>query len=303
MNKLNKIKLEIFESYENGLITESEKDELLYVVEKRTKEQYAKEKFKKQYHFVPDKPGSDQGTITINGEKRHIDIGKSRYINVEGEEAPRQMSADQAGKRGDIFVDKNFFKFKNKKRRDALLQHEFGHTKLHAINGDSTTADPRSFSQKNKGIAKRTLFNQAGPAVSALGYDIHSNKEIRNALNDELDKKIPNSKEYKKRSDENSYRKKRDELLTHASKYRLKDTPHANEQEFEADRYAANKAGASNLKRAVREHYKRYKSDAFKNNNLTKEEKKSFNKHIEADMKARSKALKDKKLRDADLYK
>lgn len=301
MNKLDQIKLKIFESYDREMITESEKDELLYIIEKKTQEHYSRESFKKKYHFVPDKPGSDKGTITINGEKRHVDIGKTKYAEFADTFVTRQTMADIGGENGDILIDKNFFKLKNDKRRDAVLQHEFGHTKLHPMNGESKTADPRTFSPKNKGISRRTIFNNGKKSLAEFGYSM-SDKNNRKMLNDTIDDQCKNSEKYKERSDKNEYRKKREELLKHASKYVSKGSSHANEQEFEADKYAANKAGTKNLKSGIREYTRMYKKD-YKKAKIPKEAIKDFNKETYTDLKARSKALKDKKLRDADLYK
>ena len=63
---------------------------------------------------------------------------------------------------------------------------------------------------------------------------------------------------------------------------------HTNTQEFEADRYAANKTSNRDIKRAVRENYKHAKKDQ------EKIYKKEFNKLASEDMKQRNKALNDK---------
>ena len=292
--------------FETLYILEASQEELAYMIEKRTRDEYAREKFKKKYKFVPDKPGSNKGTITINGEKRHIDMGKSKFIERDDDLLDRVTSANVYGKNGEIVVDKNFFKLKNAKRRDAVLQHEMGHTKLHSTRGDSATADPRSFSQKNRGIARRNLVNSL---KEGYGYDEHHkpDKATKELLGEVADVYVSKrDKRYAEKSEKNPYRKKRDELLKQAGKYRVKSASHANEQEFEADRYAANKSGAKNVKRSAREYVRKDKKTTKKLkgfDKLSKEEIKKQNKTEEADLKARSKALKDKKLRDAELYK
>ena len=285
------------------------------MIEKRTRDEYAREKFKKKYKFVPDKPGSNKGTITINGEKRHVDMGKSSMVNFGGQDTVRQTAADINSKNGDILLDKNYFKLKNQKRRDAVIQHEVGHTKLHSVRGDSNVADPRSFSPKNRGVARRNAYNGGKENLESMGKETlkmfgidPSSKSTRKMLNDNLDDAMGKSdKKYNERSKKNPYRKEREELLKQAGKYRSKSSSHANEQEFEADRFAANRAGAKNLKAGVREYTnknkKTYKNMKGLSNDQKKQLIKNYNKVNAIDQKARSKALKDKKLRDAELYK
>lgn len=301
--------------FETLCILEATQEELVYMIEKRTRDEYAREKFKKKYKFVPDKPGSNKGTITINGEKRHVDMGKSSMVNFGGQDTVRQTAADINSKNGDILLDKNYFKLKNQKRRDAVIQHEVGHTKLHSVRGDSNVADPRSFSPKNRGVARRNAYNGGKENLESMGKETlkmfgidPSSKSTRKMLNDNLDAAMGKSdKKYNERSKKNPYRKEREELLKQAGKYRSKSSSHANEQEFEADRFAANRAGAKNLKAGVREYTnktkKMYKNMKGLSNDQKKQVVKNYNKVNAIDQKARSKALKDKKLRDAELYK
>lgn len=301
--------------FETLCILEATQEELVYMIEKRTRDEYAREKFKKKYKFVPDKPGSNKGTITINGEKRHVDMGESSMVNFGGQDTVRQTAADINSKNGDILLDKNYFKLKNQKRRDAVIQHEVGHTKLHSVRGDSNVADPRSFSPKNRGVARRNAYNGGKENLESMGKETlkmfgidPSSKSTRKMLNDNLDAAIGKSdKKYNERSKKNPYRKEREELLKQAGKYRSKSSSHANEQEFEADRFAANRAGAKNLKAGVREYTnktkKMYKNMKGLSNDQKKQLIKNYNKVNAIDQKARSKALKDKKLRDAELYK
>lgn len=301
--------------FETLYILEASQEELAYMIEKRTRDEYAREKFKKKYKFIPDKPGSDKGTITINGEKRHIDMGKSKLIDIDGQYQMRQTAANTYSKNGDIILDKNYFKLKNQKRRDAVLQHEVGHTKLHSVRGDSNVADPRSFSPKNRGVARRNAYHASKENLESMGKETlkmfgidPSSKSTRKMINDNLDDLMGKSdKKYNERSKKNPYRKEREELLKQAGKYRNKSNSHANEHEFEADRFAANRVGVKNVKAGVREYTnknkKTYKNMKGLSNDQKKQLIKNYNKVNAIDQKARSKALKDKKLRDAELYK
>ena len=297
-------------------MTNEQRFETLCILEATQEELvYTREKFKKKYKFVPDKPGSNKGTITINGEKRHVDMGKSSMVDFGGQDTVRQTAADVNSKNGDILLDKNYFKLKNQKRRDAVIQHEVGHTKLHSVRGDSNVADPRSFSPKNRGVARRNAYNDGKENLESMGKETlkmfgidPSSKSTRKMLNDNLDDVMGKSdKKYNERSKKNPYRKEREELLKQAGKYRNKSSSHANEQEFEADRFAANRAGVKNLKAGVREYAnktkKMYKNMKGLSNDQKKQVVKTFNKANAIDQRARSKALKDKKLRDAELYK
>ena len=49
--------------------------------------------------------------------------------------------------------------------------------------------------------------------------------------------------------------KLRENAMQKLSKYQSKNNAHANVAEFEADRYAANKAGSKNIKKGIREAY------------------------------------------------
>ena len=62
------------------------------------------------------------------------------------------------------------------------------------------------------------------------------------------------------------------------------------------------KSGLKNMKRGMNDYNKQNKK-MYKKMRLNKELIKNFNKQCDADSKSRSKALKDTKLRDADLYK
>ena len=97
--------------------------------------------------------------------------------------------------------------------------------------------------------------------------------------------------------------KLRENAMQKLSKYQSKNNAHANVAEFEADRYAANKAGSKNIKKGIREAYTRQKRDVKDtvnkmnlDNNTKKKAISETNKLSQDDMKRRSKALADKSL-------
>lgn len=106
------------------------------IMEKKTREEYAVDKFKKRYNFKPDKPGSKSGTITVDGNEYDIDIDhRKSLLNRDNRVEPRSTSTSL--KSGKIALDDTFFKnIKNQKRRDAILNHEIGHVRLHSAKSD-----------------------------------------------------------------------------------------------------------------------------------------------------------------------
>lgn len=110
-----------------------------YLVEKKTREEYAIDKFKKRYNYKPLKGqtrGRRMGTIQVDGEEYIVDLDPKNPIasNFAGGKEyfePRiTMAANDTKK---ITLGRSFFdSIKNQKRRDAILNHEIGHTKFHS---------------------------------------------------------------------------------------------------------------------------------------------------------------------------
>lgn len=116
-------------------------EELGYlIVEKRTREQYAIEKFKKKYNFEPTDKYGLSGWITVDGQRHKVHMSSGYSMMIDGKRVPAaamtgmMLSKDFLGlpnpRAGELLLDKDFFKFKNGKRRDAFLQHELGHKAL-----------------------------------------------------------------------------------------------------------------------------------------------------------------------------
>ena len=109
---------------------------------------------------------------------------------------------------------------------------------------------------------------------------------------------------YKNGFDEDDYLKdskkedqdRRDKDFEKAKKFEKPKNPHLRAEEFEADRYAANRTS----ERAVKKSLANYNKISKKDSKLSKDVKSDV---AQEDFKQRSKALKDEDLRDAKPYK
>ena len=282
-------------------LSESTINDYIILQEKKTREQYAREKFKKKYNFKPDKPGSDTGTITVDGKPYKVDMKKSKTMDVYNaaigadQQTDRQTSADLNSKEKKINLDNNFFKLKgsNKgERRDAILKHEIGHANMHGIYADKNMKSPNIL----KKTLTKTMKDNAGIDLSddkQLKFFGSSGHDLRKQAYDAV-----NMKDYAKNSPNKQERKGRESSYKAAEKYENNGI-HAHAHEFEADRYAANRTSERAVKKGVANAYKLIKQD-YKNN---PDIKKMINKSASNDMKQRSKALKDKDLRSSKYYK
>jgi hypothetical protein len=305
---------------------------LQYLQEMKTKEEYRRESFKKKYNYKPSKDNKDEGEITVDGKKYKVDMGKSKTISVGNDIAPRATSSDLIYAGNKVYLDNNFFKLKGSKknqRRDAILQHEIGHSRLHGVKADPDKKSTKVF--KNT-ITKNTEDVWGQGAISNM-----SKNERKRFYEDQA-----NIKDYVKDMDKSKI-KDREKAYNTAKKYE-KNSEHANASEFEADRYAANRTSASAMKKGLRNYYKVNNKDIKKEikatqlndikdyisdlkndsnpdiqkygNHMDQEFKnvknqKSFEKKMQAlannkittDIKQRSKALKDKDMQNIKLYK
>ena len=173
----------------------------------------------------------------------------------------RETSAEIGVDDPTIHLDKNFFKLKKDDRRNAVLQHEVGHTKLHSTKGDSKAIDKSM--KTNKMIDElladtKTYYveNLKKMGVSEKDAKESAEREFRSEAKELYD-------DYKKGgfSKDDTRKKLRESALSKLSKYKKSSNNHINTREFEADRYAANKTSASSLKKGVREYYKHRSKD------------------------------------------
>lgn len=301
-------KLNIYEAYDDGYITQSEKFELLYMVEyesitddelileKKTRDEYAREKFKKKYNFVPDKDDKygDKGTIIANGEKVPIDLGKSKYVDGD-----RRVTGVRYTDKNDILLDPIFFKLKNQKRRDAVLHHELTHRNWQMPAAPDNMRVPE--------IEKAEL----NEIITRLKSKGHTDDQINKAM-DLIKKHVKenlNNKPYNADNKERSNAlKKLDENHTSKTNY------HVNNLEKEADIGAAKATSRKDLTKALNEYIKHKRKATKKyvksiSGNLDKESKKKYldamkrvNISSEEDFKKRAASLKDNDLYNIDYY-
>ena len=105
MNLNKELKLMIYES----LLDESDKEDLLNIVEstddeeilsevfdvlescddiymeKKTRDEYRIERFKKKFNFIPEEPGSKYGTIEVEGKTYNVRLDPKSILNLDGE--------------------------------------------------------------------------------------------------------------------------------------------------------------------------------------------------------------------------
>ena len=215
------------------------------------------DKYLSKYNYKGDK---NEGTIEVDGKTYNIKRNMPQtaaYLGIPDDKKH-------------ILLDKNFEKLKNNKRRDAILQHEIGHSNLHHLYHDNTV-NGRNLARKN------------------MGLDGHDYDDI-------LTKNMHESKTEKE--------KIRDKNIDVFKKYDVKDNNHANPMEYEADAYARAHKNGDHIKRALRDAEKQNKKSSKeilnKHKNLSNKEKTemyhNYNKELAVDLKARSKVMKDKNI-------
>lgn len=279
----------------------NEEATLIALNEKKTREEYARRSFKKKYNFEPDKPGGNTGTITDKeGRKYKVDMEKSGTMDVGEYQVRRQTFADLSDKEGKVNLDKNFFKLKgsNKgERRDAMLQHEIGHQKLHNMNPDNKTMEDKN---RNMRVFKSTIKNMVKDQTGGIDISKRGEGETKEEGHDARKQIYDNygAEDYAKSIKATKEEKNQREKDHSTAKKFEKPGAHMNAEEYEADRHAANRTSERAVKRGTRESYKHIYKD-FKDGNTKKYLKKAGT----ADTQQRSKALKDPDMRKAKTYK
>lgn len=301
------LKLQIYDAYYESQITEEEKDYLFTVSENVIGDMIRKIDFKKRYKY-----DSKKKTIIVDGEEFKVDLDvKSPTVVVKdmlGNKVTtvRQTSSTAYGvDKEDAFViiDKDFFKIKGKSKREAFLQHEIGHLKMHSLNTRSDKLDKRFISEDE--------YNRSTKDVPDMIFDIKDGK-IKLNPKDEVfrkDEYIGSRKGTKEELEE------RDKIRKAAKKYEDEKCYHANAAEFEADRYAANRVSEEDLMDAIKQLYKGQLKDLtiikqwimLMGKLPTREQLKNIKvqqkEASDRDFNARKKALEDKVLRDAKILK
>lgn len=237
----------------------NESGDIIYT-EKMTAEQYHKRNFKKKYNFVPDKDGSTKGTITVDGRRYKVDLNREHEVGHFG---------DIHNGTDTIYLGKDMFKLSGSGNRDFVLQHEIGHQNLHSIsdpNSNITEEDLMKRLDEEISSRKKQLKEKLKRSMLTGSEKDDAQRFISMSM-PQLEKKfIDENPVVKKKLNQLRSRSKddtdnRNRTRSNAKKYDMsKDCDHANSQEFEADRYGANKTSDDNMKSALTRMYK----DSFK---------------------------------------
>lgn len=282
------------------------------IMEKKSREKYRMSKFKKQHSFIPDynkDAFGNIGTILVDGKRVPADLDIHSKVADTGDSIiGRQTSALISGdNQGEIILDKDTFNLKNPKRMNAMVNHEIGHLKMHSIQKDAVLRDPRFVSSAN---INQLLDTHVGSFIASGLLQPSDRRNVKKELLKEIDVKGY----LKTGTPDKQNRQIRNACWKIAQKYAKSRNLHSNPQEFEADRYAANRSGEKQLKRGLREYTKRYGRTT--QNNLKrayatanvpaaslKPQISALNNMLNDDLKNRTRALKDKDLRNSKLYK
>lgn len=297
--------------------------------EMKTRDEYSREKFKKKYDYKPnsDDKYKDKGTITVNNKKVPIDMSKSLYEDKNGNPITKKdknklkvhdrstgVSSDNDNT---ISLDKNFFKLKNQKRRDAMLFHELTHRNWQMPNADKNMQVPEL-----KKFYKDTLIHQYTEIFKKQGYtdkeisDFLSRPDVTNIIDKKVETEYLHNKKY------NSKNAERSEAISKLnSKYTSNTNDHINPLEKEADIVASKETSTQTMKQAIRETNKLRKKDILnteyhKETKPKKEHKyykynhdypntpktSEFNKKSSDDYSKRSKSLDDKDFKNIKYY-
>lgn len=305
------------------MLREQRYEVLGYFIEKKTKEEYARERFKKKHNFIPDKTkgGNDPNHGTFDrgdGTRRRVDMGKSKSVStytLDGSDmrAPRSAMVElnkSKNKESKYYLDKEFFKLKNGKRREAILQHEVGHDKFHSANSTDSSESETSTNSTIDSMVKNANIKMM---YKSIGIEISDKelKEVENATKNSYKKILQESRSTSQKDlPDKSKQKLRREMLK-ILKNKCGKTPHDNTMEKEADLHAVNKTSKKDFKKGITEYSKKKSKEIQKETSRAldkygvkgkdkeehmKKNKTTLNKELNEDNKNRIKVLKDKKL-------
>lgn len=325
--------------------------------EKATQSEYVMRRFKERYKYDPN-----TNTIEVEGQRYKVSLpNKSGLVYLDNPTGfgpktivtPSATRMDIGNKDGVLQIGPEFFALKDDKRRDAILKHEVGHSKLHSTVAGYKHTDTSKISKEMVVSEINKYCDMQRDAINKMndGEDSDVTDDIVETIRKRM---MAGVNDYLKCSTASEMQAKvRADARRAANKHIPKniddgvDRSHANAMEFEADRYAANHSSERHLKRGVREMYrnsmkpKNYERNLKKNaeanvrnmkaydddtidpktvkvtkSEINKEYQDSYNpddkpkkenqksmraiqnKSNAADYNARSKALKDKELRN-----
>jgi len=261
-----------------------------YILEMKSKEQYAWEKWKKHYNFKPfktDKTGR-VGTIEVDGRTIKADMRKNIYKDKKGtldkfEEIKQKTIKDRKNPNKGYLINDDGTKREvdlNELRKKMLDHNKIGTsvlTKVHKKNGKDNKVSSTVYRGDNKLFgrsfknAKMMTDHEIGHAIDHSQLHMADKKGDVHADDDEMFDKLINSTKYF------------DNISKITNTKSAEECDHANAAEGTADRYAANKSGTKNVKHLINRLYK----DNRKTNSA------KGNKMAQVDMDVRRKMLKD----------
>lgn len=259
-------------------------------MEKATTEEYRISKFKQKYQYDPKKK-----TIIIDGEKYRCDLdnlsskkAKIEPLNPNSETIDRTICITTTGDESTVILTKDFFNLKNPKRSEAVLQHEVGHSKLHSRNPKNPHLNKEVFSKEVYDDAINELFDEGyrefcktmkeycieNKIDPKYYHKMVDSKIVKAFIMKKIQKVYPMSKFEAKKMDKHAIKSTvRSDMRKAFKEYEKKELcDHANVDEFEADRYAANKTSTKDIKKGVAELYKNQRKNDKKFRKLSYEE-------------------------------
>lgn len=267
-----------------GLLIEAA--ELLDEGAVKTSKKHKLDNYLAKYNYQGDKKS---GTIEVDGKKYNVDRDtKNFWMETKGRDCQRSTSSDLSNNKDGkqfIHLDKNFEKLKNDKRRDAVLQHEIGHLKLHSHDIDSKHLQKDRLSKSNP----RALAHEQGKSGFMCDYEDYREMQQNNKNTMKYEHDAKEIRKENKKSGNDKMQSERDKNIGKFKKYESDEDPHSNTMEYEADAYSTAHSSLADRKRSLRETRKHAKKDVHYDRN-------EYNKLMDADYNARIKALKDKSI-------
>ena len=286
------------------------------ILETKSREEYARLKFKKKYDFKPDKDSkyNDKGTTSVNGERVPVNIGKSKFVDYNGNSKYKTIKDDSDdgkvnikrntsvsnGKDNRVVLGNDIFKLKNQKRRDAILYHELTHRKFQLPSGDKKMQVPEVSDLFWRDMEKSLIHDDK----------LDENRIKRNAKKLKsifIDNTTLQGKPYDSINKERS-----DALMKLDSKYTSDTNSHVSGLEKEADVGGAKATSRKDMIKAIHEIGKNENKKSFikeygsKSKKLQKEIRKDTlsvqNAKGAEDIKKRSQSLKDSDNKNIDFY-
>lgn len=265
LDEFREVKLRIYESVYHNKISDEDADVLLEMVEDmecfyemKSRTEYAKKKFLKKHDYDPKTntiSDGENGRIHVNDIKRKSPIETvvrkdtpeskeitDKYKQVNPLDGPRMNS------RGDnhtVTLDKHFWKLKNDKRREGVLQHEYGHKFKH--NNTSVINEEQWNSEFNQ------VKNQLYPNVDDKDLSDSDISKITNKVINKLGVTKTAAKINSKRNVNNAERDKKylNTYNNYISKSYVND--HVRASEVEADDHAIKHTNTKDYKKGLNE--------------------------------------------------